>query len=150
MNVWSKGKTRLGVELSNFSFAPFRHPVHGSFASVEAFWYWYGSGRKHDELRHLYGFSAKTVGTRFETVAVPEDEFHEAIREAIRCKISQNPELRKIFVESELPFVHYFVYGKDMVIYKEKHRWQMEHLEALRKEFQAADAEELKRWNSPF
>jgi hypothetical protein len=89
-------------------------------------------------MRHLYDFSAKQVGVRLEDVPIPEDEFREQICMAIRCKITQNPQLYKEFVASTLPFAHYLVYGKDGVVYKEKHRWQMDFLEELRTELKAA------------
>jgi hypothetical protein len=58
LNVHSQTTNRLGYLLSNFAHTPFDHPIHGHFESVEGWWYWYGRG-KNDELRSLYGYSAK-------------------------------------------------------------------------------------------
>lgn len=140
INVWTKGKTALGRLLTNLALTPFTHPVYGRFASVEAFWYWCGSGMQHDHLRTLYGHSAKSAGMRLEFVFRPEDEFQELMREAIRCKIEQNLELRAAFVASTLPFDHYFVYPGN-IVKKEKHRWQMDWLEELRREMQTVPVE---------
>lgn len=136
INVYSKGKTRLGQLLSNFADTPFRHPKHGNFASVEAFWYWASSGCRHDHLRRLHGFSAKSAGVKCEVVPIPDSEFHEMVREAIECKVMQNPELRALLVSTDLPFVHFYVYGdgsKRVIVHKDKHDWQMQWLEELRR-----------------
>lgn len=134
INVWSKAKTELGRQLSNFAHTPFTHPVHGYFASIEGYWYWCGSGMQHDALRNLHGFTAKSAGMRYEFVFRPEDEFQDLIREGLRLKLEQNPGLLAAFINSKLPFVHYFVYPGN-VVKKEKHNWQMEYLEELRREF---------------
>ena len=134
INAWSRGKTELGQLLSNFAHTPFQHPVHGYFASVEAFWYWAASGRSHNELRRLYGASAKSVGSKLESIPMPEEEFHEMIREAFRLKLAQNDRLRNLLISSTLPIEHYFVYGGggEVVIKKDKHRWQTDYWQELR------------------
>lgn len=131
INCWSKGKTALGRLLSNFALTPFEHPQYGRFVSVEGFWYWAASGMQHEHFRRLYGHSAKQAGLLTETVFRPESEFQDLIRDAIRLKIEQNEELKTAFIASTLPFEHYFVYPGN-VVRKEKHRWQMDHLETLR------------------
>jgi hypothetical protein len=135
INCYSAGKTELGKLLSNFAHVPFTHPEHGHFASMEGYWYWCGSGRSHDHLRRLYGMSAKSAGVKCDPVPIPEEEFHDMIREGMRCKIAQNPRLMNLFRLSKLPFVHYFVYG-GKVVHKDKHDWQMEWLEQIRREYQ--------------
>ena len=138
INVYSRGRTALGQEASNFSFRPFRHPKFGNFSSVEAFWYWLGSGQSHNEIRHLFGASAKMVGARLPVVPMPQEEFQEYVREAIRCKYEQHEDLRQALIDSVLPFVHYYVRGRDAIVQKKKHDWQMVFLEELRREFQAS------------
>lgn len=151
INVWSKGRTELGRQLSNFAHTPFKHPVHGSFASMEAFWYWLGSGKKHDELRRLHGISAKNVGVKLLMAAIPEDEFQKGICEGIRCKLAQNAGLRLQFAESTLPFRHYFVYGQkgEVIVEKAKHKWQMDFLEKLRDEYKAHFKKTLSNESTP-
>lgn len=136
VNVWSKGKTELGQLLSNFAHTPFRHPKYGSFASVEALWYWLASGCKHDHLRRLYSASAKSAGSKLPVVEMPEDEFRAAILAGIRAKIEAHPKLKELFIQSTLPFRHYYVYGRnnDVIVEKPKHKWQMDFLEELRDE----------------
>lgn len=133
INVYSGGLTELGRLLSNFAHTPFKHPEFGNFASMEGFWYWCGSGRSHDHLRRLYGASAKSAGAKCDPVPIPEEEFHEMIVSGFRAKIFQNSRLLELLKESELPFVHYFVYGKH-IVHKAKHDWQMTALEKIRDE----------------
>ncbi len=140
INCWSKARTALGQLLSNFANTPFHHPQHGAFASVEGFWYWCATGMKHTQLRRLYGASAKSYGSKLPRVEMDEETFRDLIRSAIRCKLEQNSKLRDLFIESTLPFEHYFVYGpkSEIIVQKDKHRWQMEYLEQLRDEWRLA------------
>lgn len=148
INVYSRGATDLGKALSNFTRAPFVHPEFGQFASVEGFWYWLsaGHGEDREELRHRWGASAKATGSEIPSIPLDEEYFHNQIKVAIRCKIEQNPEIREMFINSSLPFDHYFVgYERELdrpkwrrwIMRKKKHRWQMEFLELLRKELQS-------------
>lgn len=132
INVWSKGRTRLGRFLSNFTHCLIKHPVYGNFASVEGFWYWLGTGKKHHELRRLYDTSAKSAGMKLIPVPIPDEEFRREICTMIEIKVRSNPEFFQEFIESTLPFDHYFVYG-DRIVRKQKHKWQMDFLEDLRK-----------------
>lgn len=138
INVWSKGKTELGRSLSNFAHTPFKLPVQGFFASVEGYWYWLSSGGSYDHLRRLYGFSAKSAGSKLETVPMEELEFQDAIKKAMAAKIEQNENLKVKFIQSRLPLVHYLVYGKnnEIVVYKQKHQWQMDFLMEYRDKLQ--------------
>lgn len=143
INVYSKGRTELGRELSNFSRNPFHLEDHGHFTSVEAYWYWLKTGKQHDNLRRLYGQSAKLAGKKLLEVEWDETEFQDCIRRAIKQKILDNPRLQKNFVESELPFAHYYVYGSghDVIRRVPDQDWQVEYLTELRKELKAIESE---------
>lgn len=109
INIYSHGKTVLGRLLSHFAKIGFDHPKYGRFESIEAFWYWSATGKKHDELRNLHGFLAKMEGNKYEKVYHPF--FLIEMEEAITYKITQNEDLLFRFKESTLPFKHYYVYG---------------------------------------
>ena len=135
INAYSKGKTQLGRALSNFAYTPFIHERYGlTFASVESFWYWLSTGKIHDELRTLSGLKAKRVGRSFPRV--PVECFEAEIKEAVECKIRQHPVLQTMFLESSLPFVHYYWYGTpgDRVAIKllPELTWVSEYLNDLR------------------
>lgn len=133
INVYSHGKSDIGRMLTNFAETPFKHPKLGYFVSVEGFWYYIKTGMVENELRRLYGNSAKFLGNKLPVVQMDETEFRTLIKEAIRAKITQTPVLYRFFVQSTLPFAHYYVFsGK--VVHQPKHQWQMDYLEELRKE----------------
>lgn len=111
INIYSKGKTELGRLLSNFAHTPFDHQMYGRFESIEGFWYWLSTGERHDELRHLHGYTAKEAGRKYSRITVPD--FIEYIKKAIRLKIYQNPVIYDALKESTLPFRHYYWYGDE-------------------------------------
>lgn len=129
INVYSKGKTDLGVALSNFSYRPFTHPVYGDFHSIEAFWYWLSTGRIYDHLRYLHGAQAKAAGRSYPRVQVVN--FESEIAAAINMSITQHPALVQALKASTLPFTHYYKFdGK--VVYAAQHDWIIDVIENRR------------------
>ena len=129
INIYSQAKTGLGKFLSNFTYSPFEHPEDGSFLSIEGYWYWLGC--KNEELRHLYGFMAKKVGRENGSPDYMDDtEFKRKIKTAILIKI-KNSNFLNIFIESSLPFAHYYNYKGKVVVPKEG-LWVIEYIENLR------------------
>lgn len=106
INIYSRAATKLGKQLTNFAYSPFTHPEFGLFNSVEGFWYWLSTGCKHEKLRSLHGYDAKKFGSKLERV--PREDFNERIKEAIKIKIESDPELFFSFIDSNLPFCHYY------------------------------------------
>jgi len=135
INIYSRGVTKLGRALSNFARSPFIHSEYGEFESMEGFWYWIATNKKHDILRSLYGYQAKKVGMSFKRVEI--EGFDSMMIEAIKMKIDQNKALRQAVYNSTLPFTHYYHYG-DMnnckVIRTKSGDWLAEVLEGIRKE----------------
>lgn len=114
INVYSKGKTRLGRMLSNFH----AHDIEtedGWFMSVEGYWYWLSASDtepKRERLRRLYGFDAKKLGREMKAADWPKlDGFRRKIRGAIWAKIDTCPELQKLMAANTLPYRHYYTYG---------------------------------------
>ena len=134
INVYSRGRTPLGQELSNLAHQSLQHPKYGFFASVEALWYWLGTGMQHDHLRRLYSHSAKSAGIRLTGVPVDQTFFNDTIKDGLRLKVVQNPKLCEALKKSTLPLRHYYVYGTNPFVIHErkKHHWQMECLEDIR------------------
>lgn len=108
INIWIKGKTKLGQMLSHFYELPFKHPYFGSFNSMEGFWHYIQNKERNDKLRSLSGMAAKNYGKSLTWKRV--DNFHAVIASANFYKIEQNPELKKLFVESKLPFTQYWIH----------------------------------------
>lgn len=117
INIYSKGKTKVGKLLSNFAHTPFTHKEHGYFNSVEGLWYYLLTGCKHEELREVYGFNAKKKGRELvnqEQWGVMDSnsiEFKKAICEGIRQKLRENKEILKMLCATgNKPLLHYYVY----------------------------------------
>jgi hypothetical protein len=135
INVYSKGKTELGVLLSNFAHTSFTYEGYGKFASVEAFWYYYLTGCKHEHLKNLHGWKAKQEGRKCSQDRIDKcgltEEHREVIKEAIRCKLRQNRRIVRMMKESSLPFTHYYEYGGKRVCPTE-YDWIIDEISRLR------------------
>ena len=114
INIYSKSKVPLGRALSNFFHSNFRHPQHGTFASVEGFYYWLLTGEKYDVIRELHGYKAKRYGENLPVVRKIDKKFKLEIQEAIAYKIIQNNYIQRLLIDSDLPLAHYYYYGDAM------------------------------------
>ena len=119
INVYSKGKTKLGKLLSNFAYTPFKGGER-IFGSVEAWWYWYLTGKQYDHLLPLHGFKAKQEGRKCRRVpdrVITEDMLKQVYERKLIC----NPYIKPLLDECDLPFEHYYVYGGKVV--PSKFKW---------------------------
>lgn len=130
INIFTRGKTKLGRFLTNLSLSPFHHPQYGRFASVEGLWYWLSTGMKHDELRDFLGFEAKSYGKKLERVEMDPEEFQAAIKKGITAKLLANPQMLNAMINTDLPFAHYYVYYGKVV--EAGHDWLVEYHEYIR------------------
>lgn len=131
INVYSKGKTWLGQQLSNFAHSPI-DTVDGHFESIEGYWYWLGT---HDDiLRDLHGYEAKKVGraARREVEIIEVPDFQEKIKAAITVKLESDKELLKELKECSLPLKHYYCI-RGIVIVPENNEWVLEHIDSFRR-----------------
>ena len=146
INVYSKAITLAGRKLTNFSHAPFDHPIYGHFESMEGFWFWLSSGKQFNKLRELSGFQANQLGqivcSKFKT-DLSEEEFKSIITSATKEKLKQNKDILQLLVDTgDLPIVHYYYdyqerdLSKAKVRYLKKHQWQMDVIMEVRKKTQ--------------
>ncbi len=137
INIFSRGLTPLGRWMSNFAFQPIV-TENGPFDSIEGYWYWLGN---HDErLREVSGFAAKKLGKEIpKKFLLPEAAFRGAIIQAIRQKVSSNPNMKGALKESFFPFAHYYVFGNSSVpvVRDAGFGWITELWEELRKEIKS-------------
>lgn len=127
INIYSKGKTKIGRWLSNFTQCQIR-TEQGWFNSIEGYWYWLTTF--NDTLRELYGYNAKKVGKESSKERTLSDkDFKKYIKKALDLKIKTNIQG---FYTSSLPFCHYYEYGGKRV--DAKYEWIVEHFEKRRKE----------------
>ncbi|MBN22752.1 MAG: hypothetical protein CL678_15815 [Bdellovibrionaceae bacterium] len=135
INIYSKARTKLGYLLSNLTDAQVRHPRLGVFKTLEGLWFYYSTGCVDEIFRVLPGFKAKRYGSTLPRVQ--QDDFEEVIKEALYCKVIQNPIIAELMLESTLPFEHYYYYGNPKnakVINVTSNRWVVDELEAIRKQ----------------
>lgn len=131
LNVYSRGATPLGKLLSNFAHTPFTLDDHGTFASVEGYWYWLST--KDERLRHLHGFAAKKLGREVRTQVAYDPTFKTKINKAIRAKLDQHPPIVALLRQSTLPFVHYYVTKGKVQDRTEESQWMLDIYEEYRK-----------------
>lgn len=130
INVYSQGKTTLGVFLSNWTKYPMILEPLGRFESVEGLWYFLSTG--DNRLKTMSGFAAKQLGRSLpKVVTLPDDEFKSIIKQATKIKVAGGPQYFN-FVDSVLPFTHYYVFNGKQV--DAGHKWIIEYLEQLRTE----------------
>jgi len=111
INIYSKAKTQLGFWLSNFSPLPISGGGH-HFASVEAWWYWFETGKKHDCLKPISGFAAKKEGRKFEKVQRVTPALFKKIA---LLKLEQHPALKEALKASTKPLVHFYEFNGQRV-----------------------------------
>jgi hypothetical protein len=132
INIWLHGQTPLGRMLSHFYNMRFTHPVLGPFNSMEGLWHYVKTTEKDDNLRKLHGGPAKDYGKKLTQVRIPN--FRDIIIAANFYKIEGNPELKKLMIESTLPFRWYFYHGpEDVLIEPPEYEWLVEGFEEIRR-----------------
>lgn len=139
INTCGRVNTALGKLLSHSERIKFIHPYFGPFESMEGFWYYMRSGgangRGDDKLRYLSGRKAKDYGQMKPVIAY--DYFQEDILAANYQKIVQNAELEKLFIDSTLPFDHYYLFGPNSVLIRPRGSdWLCAGFEEIRKAMQ--------------
>lgn len=133
INIWAHGDTKLGRMLSHFHYAPFNHPYFGPFNSMEGFWHFIKSEEKDDTLRRLYGLEAKRYGKALSEIPYVDDFFN-IIKLGNYHKISQNPKISELFVQSALPFEYYYRSGPErQIIQPDGYDWLVAGFEELRR-----------------
>lgn len=130
INIYSRASTELGRYLSNFTKCELK-TEDGEFCSIEGYWYWLST--KDDTLRSLHGFHAKEYGRKIAGKDWLDDEvFKDKIKKALNYKILNMPEVLFFqFINSTVPFTHYYVYGNKIVNVEEAD-WILEHIEKRR------------------
>lgn len=136
INVYSRGQTALGRDLSNFATTPITLPNHGAFRCLEGYWHWLSTGCCHDAFRTVNGYHAKQLKKQHEKV--PIDNFEAQFCAAIAAKLDQHPEITHQLCMCNLPLLHYYVYGHPPKVQVPlKYLWIIEGLELERVRRQA-------------
>ena len=135
INIYSKGKTPLGRWLSNWEWCPIE--IDGTvFITVEGYWYYLLTGQI--SFSKCNGYTAKIEGRKVLKNMEPlmdknSEEFKNKIRKAIDLKMkTRTGILFQDFIDSTLPFTHYYVYGSKRVY--AGYEWITEHITHRRKQ----------------
>lgn len=110
INIYSKGRTELGRFLSHFAYHPVATYEHGTFDSLEGYWFWLKY--RDDALRELSGYQAKNHGSMLAKTHVPvlspdDDTFRRDILFATTQKLNTMPDILKLrLAHSKLPLIH--------------------------------------------
>jgi len=140
INVYSKSACKLGRMLSNFAHLP-SGCEHGTFASVEGYWYWLhcDESSDRDRLRTLHGSQAKREGRTLRSQnSAPTDthspEFKARIVAALECKLRRHASPGGLLHRTTLPLTHYYTCGapNNLRVKEGGHRWVIAALEQLR------------------
>lgn len=117
INVYSKGKTKLGKMLSNFAWTPFVLDEIGPFCTVEGWWYYTLTG--DERFRTTSGWESKELGKKLPVNGhIPTEE---ELADVYEAKLQAHPQIKKMLNECSLPLAHYYVYSGKVVEPKE---WQ--------------------------
>jgi hypothetical protein len=133
INIHPQSKSPLGRALS-FNFKSiFRHPEHGLFYSLAAYYYWALNGKQCEELKTMYGRDIMVLGPTKTKLVKIDKKFKAEIQAACVYKIMENEYIQELLVKCSLPFTYYYYYGDPMgkVIMYNKAKKFMYILEAV-------------------
>lgn len=103
----------LGRMLDSQYIIPFNHPVLGQFNTTEGFWHYISIENPSDLLRVLNGHECrkyiKELKAAKKFTKKLTTNFYEHIQYSNYLKIEASPKLKKMFIESTLPFKMYYV-----------------------------------------
>lgn len=146
INVYSKGDTTLGRLLSNFAHT--KIDVDGVvFESVESWWYWVKMNNINSslllpiftegQLTEIQAKRGKEAKVFFRSLYEDESfEFNpskEELKKIYLLKLEQHQYIKKLLLDSNLPFTHYYVMG-DKKIEATSFLWTAKLWEEIREE----------------
>ena len=136
INIWVYAETELGRGLAQFAYSPFVHPHYGPFNSMEGFYHYVGTTDERpvrDKLRSLSGMKAKEYAKKL--TRGNYKEFLQVVFNANFYKIEQNETLKKLIIESTLPFEQYYLFGPGTQIFPKQHERVAKDFEKIRQLF---------------
>ena len=152
VNIYSGGATRLGRDLSNFTYFVNQTP-HGEFSSMEGYYHYLKLLRSIENtsvpeddikdivvqletLRTKSGRPAQLLGRELRKRLAaqrvwikdePDSEFNQFFEAALLSRVINDPALRDRVVSNDLPYVHYYA-STHYVHYKPHFDWLAERV----------------------
>lgn len=126
INIYSRGKTKLGRFLTNMNDTPV-NTEHGEFKSAESYWHWLklhslspspkleifrtlSSFESHQLSRKMMGVADDGIKSQISAI-VTSEVFRNHIKNMITNKIKDNPQFLSLFRDNKVPYTHYYYYG---------------------------------------
>lgn len=140
ININSKSQTELGLLLSNFSNNGFNHPEHGYFKRMENFYAYLVT--EEDDREYLRDCNPVVARKVIKESKRDMEELTPILKQALVYKFKNNKRIGELFVEHrDIPFTHYFWYGKDItnvkVIPHKGNNWLVEGWTKIRETYLA-------------
>lgn len=129
VNVFTRGRAKLGRDLSNFQECNIEHPYYGRFRTLEGLWHFLKTGCSENLFRVLNGHDARKRGKELPTVHYTL--FTKMFKLGMLEKLAKNTHLQRELIANTLPLVHYYNFGGGIVV-PERHEWQIEFWQNLR------------------
>ncbi len=143
INIYSKGKTNLGQQLTNLHEFEFRFD-NITFNSVEQAWHFYKFAGQPEIANKILAISnpfeclkfAKANKTDGSTETALSFGFKLLMEDVIRTRIECDENLTNMLRNSWLPFEHYYAYGTKVHDQRDKYEWLIQIFEKIRNELQ--------------
>ncbi|MCK9234785.1 MAG: hypothetical protein M0R77_00560 [Gammaproteobacteria bacterium] len=104
-------ETELGKMLSMHDYTPFTHPVLGTFSTLIGYWFYIKTKGMSDDFR--LGRDGKAFRKKAgEMQQFRLENFQEYILDGYYEMISQNENVKELFLASTLPFTQYWISSK--------------------------------------
>ena len=120
IRIDNRAKLELGRMLDSQYLSLFSFPGLGPFNTTEGLWYYISMENPREELRIVSGNDCrriiKQLNAKGEFKRIHRKYFYETIQYGTWLKITQNDQLLKLFLESELPFIRYHLRPKNGVV----------------------------------
>ena len=129
VNVFTRGKVKLGRDLSNFQECNIDHPYFGRFRTLEGLWFYIKTGCNEEMFRIMNGHDCRKKGKIMTNVQYPL--FTKMFKLGMIEKLEKNQQLQEELKANTLPLVHYYNYAGAVHV-PQRHEWQIEFWQNLR------------------
>lgn len=129
VNVFTRGRMKLGRDLSNFQECNIEHPYFGRFRTLEGLWHYLKTGRSEELFRVMNGHDSRKKGKDMESFHYPL--FTKMFKLGMVEKLAKNPQLQQELIKNTLPLVHYYNF-RGTIHVPPRHEWQIEFWQTLR------------------
>lgn len=133
LNVGAGAVTELGKLLNPMASACIRHPYLGPFRSHEGYRQFLLHAEPNDNLRYMFGTTRLQDRPGHPPARINRTYYKRLVIDGYYLKITQDPHLLALFLESTLPFEqYYFMNVSNLLVQHSTAPWHKEGLERIR------------------